>query len=215
MTVFSLLLLAIAVIYFIRKKVKEKKEEDAFIDGIKTATKTKSNRAVKTDEMSLYGTTDLSENLEYKIIYHDGYEDENGKWVKGLVSLLFEKKVIYNKKFERPNDCHVSNDGIVIVCDWLNLVSNLGGLFVVLDRDGSTLYRKKIEANLGMSAISDNSQFAAFETFSDFIYVIDIINKKVHKKIKRKAHLKDISIDAANRLLKVDFVDYGKENISY
>ncbi|QLG43976.1 hypothetical protein [Costertonia aggregata] len=91
---------------------------------------------------------------------------------------------------ERPNDCKVSNDGIVICCDWLNW-TELSGCFKIFDSFGEELISIKTKANLGNSSISLDSKIALVETHNsdnedgDKIFLFDIPNRNLIAKLDR------------------------------
>lgn len=59
-----------------------------------------------------FGTEEFSSNRTYCVVFSDGYE-ENNKWTKGTVGLLKNGKQVFAKRFDRPHDCKVSNNGMV------------------------------------------------------------------------------------------------------
>jgi tetratricopeptide (TPR) repeat protein len=140
----------------------------------------------------LYGSEEYSPNREYGIIYCDGYGDGE-KWKKGTIALFKGEELLFKKKIQRPNDCHVSNDGFIICCDWLN-TDKLAGKVFLFNTNGDEIFSKKTTANLGISAISSDSKIALFETYnsdtkdSNQLFLIDIEQKNIFNKFDRPPH---------------------------
>jgi hypothetical protein len=159
------------------------------------------------DVTGFYGTDQYSPNKLYCVSYCDGHYD-NDKWKNGDIALVKGKTLLFKKKIQRPNDCYVSNDGIVICCDWQNSDA-LTGKFLVFDTTGEQIFSKKTTANLGACAVSDNSKIALFETHhsdtddANKIFIVDIQQKQIIHKFQRPASFNNAFIDTDNKRIKL------------
>lgn len=153
------------------------------------------------------GTTEFSKNKDFCIVYRDGSFDNN-KWKNGELALVKDEKVLFKKKIQRPHDCHVSNEGITICCDWLNS-EELAGKFLIFDCKGEQLFEQKATANLGACSISENGKVALFETHhSDTgdggkLFIVDIEAKKEIKRIERPTSFNNAIIDTDKKRIKL------------
>jgi len=177
--------------------------EKEFIKSVsKKPISTKNIEKTIEDVAGFYGTKDYSPNKEYCATYNSGYS-ENGKHVL----LIKDKILLFKKKIHQLTDCHVSNDGVVVCCDWKDS-DELNGQFLVFDKTGEKIFSKKTTANLETCAISANSKIALFETLSsktpdsDKIFIVDIEEKKVIQKIERQNSLNNVIIDTDNKTIK-------------
>lgn len=182
--------------------------EDVFIKKLKDGTLGSGKRETDIEDITgFYGSKQYSPNKQYCVSYADGHY-ENDKWKNGDIALIKDKKLLFKKKLQRPNDCFVSNDGIVIACDWLNSDA-LTGKFLIFNETGEELFSKKTTANLGNCAISGNSQIALFETHNsdtndgDKIFIVDIANKQIIKKFERPTSFNSAIIDTENNRIKL------------
>lgn len=154
-----------------------------------------------------YGTKKYSKNKEYCVQFCDGHE-ENGKWKNGELALLKNNTLLFKKSLQRPHDCIVTNEGIVICSDWLN-TSSLTGKFIVLNSFGEEIFSKKTTANIGSSAISNDSKIAIFETHNsestdgDKIFIIDIENRGLYKKFDKIVSFKKATIQNEINIIKL------------
>ena len=166
------------------------------------------NEITTTDITGFYGYDEYSPNKKYCVHFCDGHF-ENDKWENGNIALLKGSTILFRKKIQRPNDCHVSNDGTVLCCDWLNS-DELTGKFLIFDASGQMLYSKKTKANLGTCSISDDSSLALFETHNsdtndgNKIFIIDILLKSISNKIERPFSFNKASIDTFNNIIKLE-----------
>jgi hypothetical protein len=162
------------------------------------------------DITGIYGRESYSPNKEYCVSYCDGHYEGN-KWKNGDIALVKDKTLLFKKKIQRPNDCFVSNNGIVICCDWQNSDA-LTGRLLIFDIKGEQLFAKKTTANLGMCAISDNSEIALFETYnsdtndSDSIFIIDVKQQNIIHRFTRPTSFNKAIIDTDKRHIKL--IDY-------
>jgi tetratricopeptide (TPR) repeat protein len=158
----------------------------------------------KFDTSDFYGNKSHSPNYKFAVAFQDSYEE--GK--KGDVYLLQGTDVLFQKKIDRPNDCVVSNDGIVGVCDWMH-TDELAGQFFLFNIDGKQIIKVKTSANLGNCAISEDSKYAIFETYhsdtedSDMIFIIDIVQKKVVGEFEREIEFKKAKINSSEKSIDV------------
>lgn len=217
MTAFVIIILVAVTVYFVWTKNKGTKNQthdtsmdsnattitiDIDIDKYLNKIGKGDNRQREKDFQDiadLIGEEKLSENGEYCAIR--GYGNSSRKGVIALVSVN-EKKLLFKKTLQRPHDFHVSNNGIVVCCDWLNTESNsLAGTFSAIDRTGAILYSKKTSANVGNCAISVDGKISLFETHSsetddsDRIFLIDIETKREISKFHRPYPFIDAKIN--------------------
>ena len=158
-----------------------------------TIEKEKDWVTIEDDGDSFFGQYNESENGKFLVAYHDGQTGLDGKtrWLDGEVSLIRnEQDILWKKKMERPNNAHVSNDGIVAVEDWLNS-KELYGALRVFDVSGNQLMEKRLDLNIGTSNISPDGKYAVVTTCNpdNSIYLFDIENSKLKwkkKNISRK-----------------------------
>jgi hypothetical protein len=161
------------------------------------------------DVTGFYGSDEYSYNKVFCVSYCDGYY-ENNKRKLGEIALVKDKTLLFKKKIPRPNDCKVSNEGIVICCDW-NSYDGLDGRFLIFDTTGKQLFSKKTNANLGTCAISDDSKIAIFETHNaqnndgNKVFIVDVELKKLIQTFERICVIDTTIIDTANKIIK--FID--------
>ncbi len=135
--------------------------------------------------VGFYTGKEYSPNKEYCIVSVNGI---SGK--KGSIALVKDGALLFKVSVSQPNDCHTSNNGVTICCDWTNS-GQLAGKFLVFDVDGNQVYSKKVSANLGVSAISKDGDYAIFETHysetsdSNKVFVLDIQQQKIIGKFDR------------------------------
>lgn len=182
--------------------------EDVILKKLKDGTLGSGKREPSIEDITgFYGRKQFSPNRQYCVSYSDGHY-ENNKWKNGDIALIKDNKLLFKKKLQRPNDCLVSNDGVVIVCDWINSDA-LTGKFIIFNTTGEEIVSKKTTANLGSCAISDNSQIALFETHnsdtndSDKIFIVDIPQKQIIQKFERPASFNSAIIDTENKRIKL------------
>ena len=182
--------------------------EEAFLKKLKNGTLGSGKKETTIEDITgFYGNKQYSPNRTFCVSYADGHY-ENDKWKNGDIALIKDNKLLFKKKLQRPNDCFVSNDGIVIACDWLNS-DELIGRFLIFNSTGEELFSKKTTANLGNCAISDNSQIALFETHNsdtsdgDKIFIVDISQKQVIHKFERPSSFNSAIIDTEAKRIKL------------
>lgn len=202
MQVLIILIVIIGIIYFITKKNKPKHSAPRQVSS-RIGTYEKSIEEIT----GFYGSEEYSPNKEYCVSYCDGYYN-NEKWKNGDIALIKGKTLLFKKKIQRPNDCHVSNEGIVICCDWQKSDA-LTGNFLIFNTSGETIFSKKTSANLGFCAISDNSNIAVFETAgsdtedSNQIFIIDVYQSKIIQKFDKQSSFNSAFIDTENKIIKL------------
>jgi hypothetical protein len=178
-------------------------DEKELLNRIKSGKREKSVE----DIAGFYGSEKYSANSKYCVIYGDGYF-ENEKWKNGNLALIKGTQLTFKKKIQRPNDCYVSNNGIVICCDWLNS-EELIGKFLIFGSTGEQLFVKKTTANLGACGISDNGKIALFETYSsetedgDKIFIIDVGAKAIVSSFDRPSAFNNVIIDTTEKRIKL------------
>lgn len=182
--------------------------EDVFLKKLKDRTLESGKRETTIEDLTgFYGNKQYSPNRNFCVSFADGHY-KNEKWKNGNIALIKENKLLFKKKLQRPNDFFVSNDGIVIGCDWLNSDA-LTGKFLIFSSTGEELFAQKTTANLGNCAISDNSQIALFETHNsdtndgDKIFIIDVPQAKVIHKFERPTSFNSAIIDTDAKRIKL------------
>lgn len=164
-----------------------------FLEGIKPR-----------DIAGFSGNQNFSGNKEYAIIAKDYGNDEN----KGRLALIHQRNLLFSKQLERPKECKVTNDGVVICCDILNS-PDLSGNFVVFDKEGFILFEKRTTANLGNCLISKDSKYAVFNTLgsdtddANSIFIVDVFSGKMLNKFSSTLSLYLGSVDSENEILKL------------
>lgn len=161
------------------------------------------------------GLNEKSPNALYHLHFSSGHSDKD-IWVNGRLALIRNGEILFQKTIERPNDCKVSNDGIVICCDWLNW-TELSGCFKVFNNSGEELISIFTKANLGSNCISEDSKLALVETHNsenedgNKIFLFDILNRKLIAKIEHPTSFIDVKIDSQRqRIILVE-----KDNIEF
>lgn len=170
----------------------------------------KNNRTQTMEDIAgFYGLQRYSSDNQYCIIYCDGHR-ENGKWKEGSLALIKDKTLLFKKEIERPNDCYVSDDGIVICCDWQN-TDLLAGTFEIFNSTGEIIFSKSTTANLGACSISPDSNIALFETYSsdtddsNQIFVVDVQQKRIIHQFDRPASFIKLIINTGNK--RIELID--------
>jgi hypothetical protein len=141
------------------------------------------------DIAGFYGQQRKSPDSRFIVLSADSYQ-LNGKNKNGQLALLNDKKLLFKISLQRPNDAHVSNNGIVICCDWQNSEA-LTGKFLVFNSSGEMVFSKKTTANLGNCALSESGLYALFETYgsdtghSNQVFIVDITNKTILAQFER------------------------------
>ncbi len=128
--------------------------------------------------------------------------------IKKQLAVVKGRKLLFKKKVERPNDCHISNNGISICCDWLSPLK-LEGLFLILDKKGQIIFSKKTTANLGKCNISDDGKIAIFRTHSsntedsNKMFVIDVEKAVIISKFNCPKSFSETVIDTNKSLIRL------------
>ncbi len=110
---------------------------------------------------SFFGQHNYSKDEKYLVVYHDEHE-ENGKLIPGKIILAKNNIVLWMKTLERPNAGFVTNDGYVLVINWLHKDykdskdPGLSGKIIIFDEKGRLLLEKLLSANIAGQAISND-----------------------------------------------------------
>lgn len=94
--------------------------------------------------------------------HHRGGHRESGYGHYVLFNAALNK-IVLQGKLERPNSGSVSNNGYFSIEDW-HFGSNLSGTFYAFSPVGEELVKKKFNANIFNSDISNNGRFAICQT---------------------------------------------------
>lgn len=136
-------------------------------DNQKRVKKDDSWITIEIDQERFSGQYNESENGKYIVAFQDGHMDSTrGKttWINGEIILIEdEQKILWKKELERPNNAHVSNDGIVAVEDRHN-PKELCGSLIIFNIFGNKLMEKRLNANIGASNISPDGINAVVTT---------------------------------------------------
>lgn len=114
------------------------------------------------DDIGFYGSCATSPSGEWAIACHDGSPDgsRTGRYVLYNVG---EQKIYVKASMERPNSGHVADNGTFSLEDWL-FGGDLNGTFYVFDKFGNLKIKRRFEANILNSAISNNGMLAICQT---------------------------------------------------
>lgn len=157
------------------------------------------------NQYDFFGNYKKSNNGIFLVAFRDSYFEDD-KLIKGEILLFENSKLLFRKTYARPNDALVSNDGIVIFCDWLES-DELVGDFIVLDKNGNIIFKRHVLANLGICAINSDSTITLFETYlseskdSNKIFVVDLIKKEIISSFEKEYSFKEIYFDLDNNQL--------------
>lgn len=153
------------------------------------------------------GNEVYSENNNYCVVSSYGNSSNNG--VVSLVRVSDQER-LFKKSVPRPHDCHVSNNGIVVCCDWIGFdLSVQEGAFWVIDNTGKVLVSKNVSANVGNCAVSNDGKIGLFETFnsktddSDRIFLIDIETGHELLKFPRPYSFVEAIIDSQTKRIRL------------
>jgi tetratricopeptide (TPR) repeat protein len=114
------------------------------------------------DSLRFFGLSIRSHNGIYSVACSTSHI-ENKRRINGHVILQHNDSILYKKKFERPHDAKVGDNGVVIFNDWLDTTA-LAGVFYVLNLQGETIFKKRFKANLLSNTISPSGKYAACST---------------------------------------------------
>lgn len=162
----ELILVAIIIIvgiFFFRKKKTAKNKDIVRNQELTNSTKSKqlsidsSTGFVSIDELEFYGISSLSENNQFLV----ACQDRNS--TSGRAILFDQGKLVWDKEFERPKDAVVSNEGYVLLNDWL-FGEGLKGDFYLINPSGRILVKESFRANLDKPYFSDDYKIAWLTT---------------------------------------------------
>lgn len=188
--------------------------EEELLNRIKNSSNQKLETTIE-DVAGFYGTEYYSKDRSYCVYYADGYY-EGEKWKNGDIALIKDKLLLFKKKVKRPNDCKVSNSGIVVCCDWQSHEGTSGKL-IVFNSKGEKIFEKKTTANLGNCFISTDSKIVIFETYysetsdSNKVFVVDVKESKIINGFTRPITFYDLKIDTESKIINL----ITREKFSY
>jgi len=124
------------------------------------------SQMVRINSIDFFGPYSESLDGKYLIACQDsdpsrgigGYRTEG----KGHFVLVESGKVLFSKECQRPNDGRVSNNGTVIVCDWL-FGDQIGSKLLAYNVDGQQILERRFTANAYNNGISADGQFAVVQ----------------------------------------------------
>ena len=124
---------------------------------------------VEIPSLGFFGQFRKSHSGEWAICWSDSDEQnhrgghrDSGHGCYVLYSIA-QNKVASQGRLERPNSGSVADNGSFSIEDW-HFGSVLSGTFYVFSSGGKELIKKKFEANLYNSSISDGGRFAVCQT---------------------------------------------------
>ncbi|HUT97559.1 MAG TPA: hypothetical protein VM054_00615 [bacterium] len=118
------------------------------------------------DEIDFIGRYQVSVDKQYLVATMDGFNSDKisiggaRDFGNGRILLAHNGKILFIKEIERPNDANVSNNGIVIVHDWLFGYTKREGVVYILDSGGNIIIEFKTACNLLESYISSDGKYA-------------------------------------------------------
>lgn len=139
---------------------------------------------------NFFGQFNESKSGNYTVAFQDGHA-EYKEWKAGVVILLNQQDtIIWKKSFQRPNNVHVSNSGIVAIEDWEN-TNTLSGRIIIVDQLGNKIMEYQLPANIGASNISADGKFIVVSTCNpdNSIYLINILEKTLAWKVKNPSKM--------------------------
>jgi hypothetical protein len=203
----------------LKERKKDKGREVLFKNSNNQKTKLKvfiSENSIDIPDINYHSVYPVkSKNNNFLLGYNDQYFDGNHKTVDGETVFVNENELFLINELKRPNDGKIAENGNFIINDWMG--SNLSGTFYAFNSDAKIIFKRKFNSNLGNTAISDNGQYAALETYhsesddSDKIFFFDLNNKTILWERKRDlGNIKRFKFDS-NMLT----VFYDDNNLSY
>jgi hypothetical protein len=116
--------------------------------------------------INFFGSYSESPNGKYIVTCQDsdhsrgvgGYRTKGN----GRFALVELSNILFLKECQRPNDGKVSNNGTVIISDWL-FGDELGSTLLVYDITGQRILEHRFTANAFNNGISPDGQFAAVQ----------------------------------------------------
>lgn len=136
-----------------------------------------------------YGEYHQSNDKRYIVTYCDAYGrvDKNNKekFISGQVYLIEHNKILWKKNIDRPNAAFVTNEGNVIVVDWVSFAGKPCGKIYFFDKKGIKTFENIFNSNIGEQSISkDETEFIVTTCFPEnAIYLFDVKNKNLVKKV--------------------------------
>lgn len=162
---------------------------------------------IRIRSLDFYGKYEKSPNGKYIIACSDSYYMDDIKY-NGCIVLIYNGKIVFSKELERPNDGKVSNNGTVVVNDWLESNDTIG-IFYVFNNLGDMLINQNFKANLANNEISLSGRYGLcstlssdFEEHSNKTFLFDILNKEQILVINATSF--DIRIDEVSKTIHID-----------
>lgn len=127
------------------------------------------NKFVEIPSLGFFGQFRKSRSNEWVICWSDSDElkHRGGHRISGhgryVLYSVPQNKVVLQGNLERPNSGSVADNGNFSIEDW-HFGSELSGTFYVISSAGRELIKRKFEANLYNSAISESGHFAVCQT---------------------------------------------------
>lgn len=174
------------------------------------------NRKYK-EVCGFYGQVEFSPSREYCVAFADGYFNQN-QFQQGNVALLKNDEILFKVRIDRPHDCCVTDHGVLICSDWKN-ANELTGEFMIFDSNGTKIFSRHTTANLGNSAISEDSKIAIFNTLasdtedSGKMFIVDVQKREIVESFSNPYTVFfKAKIDTGNqRILIIDKREFGYE----
>ncbi|MGF1760910.1 hypothetical protein L4D76_23915 [Photobacterium sagamiensis] len=124
---------------------------------------------IEISSINFFGQYQKSDSGEWVICWSDsdpqqqtgGYRESGfGRYVLYNAK---QEKIVLQGKLERPNSGYIANNGIFSIEDW-HFGNDLSGTFYVFAANGDELIKRKFEANIFNSSISDGGRYAICQT---------------------------------------------------
>jgi tetratricopeptide (TPR) repeat protein len=161
------------------------------------------------EEGHFFGQYHQSNNKKYIVAYCDAHGESDKKGceitVPGQVYLINDqKRIMWQKNIDRPNRAFVTDEGIVVVVDWISFGGKLAGKIHFFDGKGEKTFEHKFGSNIGGQSISNDGDELIITTCfpENAIYLFDIKQKKLIKKVNNET--------AHRPLIKFNFNDAKK-----
>lgn len=124
---------------------------------------------IEIPSVGFFGQFKKSKSSEWIICWNDSDDQQHrgghresghGRYVLFNAS---QNEIAFQGKLERPNSGSVADNGYFSIEDW-HFGSNLSGTFYVFSTTGKQLIKKRLEANILNSGISNSGRFAICQT---------------------------------------------------
>ena len=209
----SIVLLIVLLVVLVKKLIKQKKQNKSWFgkneaemirDDGHVIYKTNWVNSIEKSLVGFYGQKRFSKNNEYCVVYQSaGNEDEKGRMA--LINCNKNNILYKTTTVKRPHKCDVSNNGIVICCDWKGW-RDISSTLWCFNNDGQVLFKLNYRQSTGDTCIINKSgTIAVVDVCKSWEYhIIDIKNKKIIKRIKEYTTSSHVDIEKREIVLCYD-----------